>query len=127
MKHSLLKKTVGLGTFAQLFIVRAGVFAQTYGLDETAGQAGLKPAGTPITPAALVGNIIGYALGFVGVIFFLIMVYGGFLWMTARGNGDSVKRAKEMIEQAAIGIVIVFVSYLVTNFVLKSLLPAVLQ
>lgn len=127
MMKLFAKTSAALSPLTYLLAARASVFAQSYGLDETASQAGLKPSGTPITPAALIGNIIGYALGFVGVIFFMIMVYGGFLWMTARGNNDAVKRAKDMIEQAAIGIIIVFVSYLVTNFVLKSVLPSVLQ
>ena len=32
------------------------------------------------------GRIINAALTLVGIIFLLLMVYGGYLWMTARGN-----------------------------------------
>ncbi len=98
----------------------------TFGLDQTAKSAGIPGAGnTKIGPATLIGTIIGYVLAFVGVIFFGIMVYAGFLWMTARGGNEQVKKAKDMIEQAALGMVIVFMSYVVTNFVLKTLLSSV--
>lgn len=97
-----------------------------FGLGQTAKFAGIPGTDRPaLGPAALIGTIIGYVLAFVGVIFFGIMVYGGFLWMTARGAPDQVKRAKDMIEQAAIGMVVVFLSYVVTNFVLRTLLSTV--
>lgn len=98
-----------------------------FGLQDTAKSAGIPGAKSdnPIGPAALAGRIIGYVLAFVGVIFFAIMVYGGFLWMTARGAPEQVKRAKDMIEQAAIGMVVVFLSYVVTTFILRTLLSSV--
>ncbi len=118
---------VGLGILSSTHAFAATTPPTDFGLGKTAEYAGIPGATstTPIGPAALIGTIIGYVLAFVGVIFFGIMVYGGFLWMTARGAGDQVKKAKDMIEQAAIGIVIVFISYVVTNFVLKTLLSGV--
>ncbi|KKU73651.1 MAG: hypothetical protein UX98_C0005G0027 [Parcubacteria group bacterium GW2011_GWA2_47_26] len=93
-----------------------------FGLETTATTAGLKH-GTAQTlgPAGLIGSIVGYALAMVGVIFFVLMVYGGFLWMTARGKEEQIKKAKDLLESAIIGIVIVFISYVVTRFVVGRL------
>ena len=50
------------------------------------------------------------------------MIYGGFIWMLARGNEEHIKKAKEIIEAAILGLVIIFLAYTVTNFVLGRLL-----
>ena len=101
------------------------VQAQDFGLGETAAKAGLikdkTGAGVP-GPAAFVGTLVGYALTFIGVVFFVLMVYGGFLWMQARGNEEHIKKAKGLIEAAIIGMVIVFLAYTLTNFILGRLL-----
>lgn len=94
------------------------------GLQETCEKAGLCKAGgaTPVSgPGALAGTIIGYGLAFVGVIFFILMIYAGFLWMTARGNEEQITKAQDLIKSAIIGIIIVFLSYVITNFVLTKL------
>ena len=54
------------------------------GLDTAAGSggAGFSMLDLPST----IGKIVGILLSFVGVLFFLLMIYGGIIWMTARGN-----------------------------------------
>ncbi|MCF6276966.1 MAG: pilin [Candidatus Magasanikbacteria bacterium] len=94
------------------------VLADDYGLSKTASAAGLA-GNSDLT--ALVGNIIGSALSLVGVVFFILMVYGGFLWMTARGKEDIVNKAKDTIIAAVIGLIIVFASYALTSFIFSSL------
>ncbi len=94
-----------------------------FGLLETAKEAGLvtDPGNAP-SPAALGGRLVGYLLSFVGVIFFALMIYGGILWMTARGDAEQVKKAQELIRSAIFGLIVVFLSYAVTNFVITNLL-----
>lgn len=94
----------------------------TFGLDDTAKAARLNI--TDKTPAEFVGDIIGYALSFIGVVFFVLMIYGGLRWMTARGNSEIVEKAKNIIETAVIGIIIVFLAYTVTNFVINKLVQS---
>ena len=93
------------------------------GLTETARKGGI--AITDKGPATVAGIIVGYVLAFVGVIFFGLMLYGGFLWMTARGNEEDVKKAVEIIKSAILGMIVIFLSYVVTNFVLTQLVTAV--
>lgn len=88
-----------------------------YGLEGTATAAGLKTSGTLPT---VIGNVIGTSLSMVGVLFFGLMIYGGILWMTDRGNEEQSKKALETIKAAVIGMVIVLASYALTSFVFKS-------
>jgi hypothetical protein len=87
-------------------------------LSETAGAAGLKSSKSL---PELVGDIVGTGLSFISVIFFILMLYGGFLWMTARGNSDQETKAKDTIFGAIIGIIIVLSAYAITSFVFKNL------
>lgn len=89
------------------------------GLNESA-QTGY--GGTPTgTIPGMIGNIIGSILAFTGIIFFLLIIYGGFTWMMARGNEQEVTKAKGMIESAAIGLVIILAAYAITAFVGNAL------
>jgi hypothetical protein len=66
----------------------------------------------------LVSQIISVALSLLGVIFFVLMIYGGFLWMTDRGNEKQVEKAKKIMEAAIIGLVLVVSAYAITKFVM---------
>lgn len=72
---------------------------------------------TKDNPAIVIGNTIGLALGLVGIIFLILMVYGGFLWMTARGESEPVEKAQKIIKAAVIGIIIVMSAYAITMLV----------
>ena len=65
----------------------------------------------------LVGLIIQGALSLLGVIFTVLIIYGGYLWMTGRGNEERVTKAKNTLQAAAIGLIIVLAAYAITFFV----------
>lgn len=109
----LITVAVGLFCFTNL------VWAEDYGLSATAGAAGLDKTLSGSLPS-IVGNLLGTALSFIGVLFFALMVFGGFMWMTARGNEEQTKKALNTITAAVIGLVIVLSSYTITSFVFKS-------
>ena len=73
----------------------------------------------------LIGKIVGVALSFVGAIFFLLILYAGFLWMTAFGASDKVEKAKDILFHAAIGLVIVLAAYAISKFVFGALADGV--
>lgn len=99
------------------------VYAQSdpYGLRATAEEAGIKPQGQEQDISTLVGNVIGTALSMVAVLFFVLMIYGGILWMTARGDDGQTKKAFDTITAAVIGIAIVLSSYAITTFAFNTL------
>lgn len=67
------------------------------------------------------GDIIRIILSFLGVIFLLLIIYGGFLWMTAQGNDTQVDKAKKIIINSTIGITIVLLAYAITWFIIFNL------
>ena len=69
----------------------------------------------------IISTIIAAVLSFLGVIFLMLMVYGGFLWMNARGNEQQVTKAKDLITAAIIGLVIVLAAYAISYFIIDRL------
>lgn len=72
------------------------------------------------TVASSVGEIIGIALSFIGVILLVIMVYAGFLWLTAGGNDQQIDRAKKWIINSIIGMIIALSAYAISFFVINQ-------
>jgi TRAP-type C4-dicarboxylate transport system permease small subunit len=56
----------------------------------------------------------------VGVIFLILMVYGGYIWMIARGNDELISKAKDTIRSAIIGIIIVVGAYAITSYLVNA-------
>ncbi len=68
----------------------------------------------------LVGGIIQYVLGIIGILALVMFIYGGILWMTSGGSAEKIKKGKDTIVWAVLGLAIVFLSYAIVNFVLKA-------
>lgn len=64
------------------------------------------------------GRFIETFLSFLGVIFILLAIYAGYLWMTARGKEEKVEEARSILTNAVIGLVIIVAAYAITYFVL---------
>ena len=83
-------------------------------------------ANTPIRNTAdLVGIVFGaiqYLLAFLGVVAVVVIVIGGFMWMTAGGNEDKVTKAKKTLIQGLIGLVIILLAFALITFVLDRFL-----
>jgi len=91
------------------------------GLKQTAEQyAGYAPA-TGTSAAELVGSVIQVLLSIVGSIFLILVFYAGYLWMTARGEESQVEKAKKIVGQATIGLVLVVGAYSITSFVVPKI------
>ncbi len=78
------------------------------------------------TLADKVGGIINVVLGFLGIIFLILIIYAGFLWMTAAGNDDAVGRAKKILINSTIGLVIVIAAYTISSFIFNAIQQNVL-
>lgn len=72
----------------------------------------------------IIARIIKYLLTFLGVIFIALIIYGGFIYMTAAGESDKISNAKSIIISASIGLAIILASYSFTYFILESLTKA---
>lgn len=76
------------------------------------------------TFAEAISKIIKIVLGFLGVIFIILIIYAGFNWMTSAGNEEKIEKAKKTMVAAVIGVAIVLMAYAITYFVIDSLLEA---
>ncbi|MFH0779475.1 MAG: LamG-like jellyroll fold domain-containing protein [Parcubacteria group bacterium] len=87
------------------------------GVDTVGSATGLSTTDIRIT----IGNIIRYILGFLGVIAICLVLYGGFLYMTSGGNQEQVTKAKKVLIDAVIGLIIIFSAYAIASYVINKL------
>lgn len=78
-------------------------------------------------PREIVAQIINIILGFLGIVAVIIILLGGFKWMTAGGNEDKVGEARKLIVAGIIGLVIILASFAIASFVLTQLGAAVAE
>ena len=65
--------------------------------------------------------IIQWILGLLGLVAVILILYGGFTWMTAGGSEEKVEKAKKIITAAIIGLVVVLVAWAIVIFALNVL------
>lgn len=82
------------------------------------GQAGFGSSQSSLV--TIVGNIINIVLSFLGILLLVYLVYAGFLWMTATDD-KAPGKAKDMIKNAIIGLIIIVSSFAISRFVLDAL------
>ncbi|MBU1684075.1 MAG: hypothetical protein V1768_00580 [Patescibacteria group bacterium] len=123
------KKTLKISIFLIILmsiivpVVQAETLQNAFGneaLNETAKGAGYN-TGVTSSVSSIISDVIKIALSLLGVVFLLLMLYGGYLWMTARGNEQEVEKAKNIITSAVIGMLIVIGSYAITYFIFKKI------
>lgn len=92
--------------------------------DKIYGKENVKKLSTD--PVVIIGQLIREILTFVGIIFFLLVIYGGSLWMFSLGNEDRVKDGKGIIINAAIGLGLIFLSYSITYYLTQMIIDKTL-
>lgn len=90
-------------------------------LDGAASSGGYDTAKEKTSPDFIIETVIQTALSFLGVVFTILIVYGGYLWMAAQGNEEQVIKAKNLMTAATTGLVIVISAYAISYFVLSEL------
>ncbi len=113
-------KITGLFLLAATFFIPHNVWAAV-SIDFPATFAGLSSQDIKIT----IGNIVKIILEFLGILTVLLMLWGGFMWMTSMGNEEKVGQAKKIISAATVGLVLVFAAYSIATFVVSNLAKAV--
>lgn len=90
-----------------------GMDAVSAGLDGSLGEANQDPRETA-------GRIINFALGFLGIIALLVIIYAGFKWMTSGGDESKIAEAKKTLIAAVIGLVIILSSWGIATFLISE-------
>ena len=85
-----------------------GIFTTVAGNGQTSSNGDIQ---------SVLGIGMRVALTLVGLIFLILMVYAGYLWMTARGEEEQIKKAQKIITSTMIGVVIIMSAWAITFFI----------
>lgn len=124
MKH-LWTKFAAWASVLPILLLPASVMAQG-GLAGAASEltsvgTGIGTADTGTDLPTLIGNLISVLLSVLGVIFVVLVVYAGFLYLTAGGEDEKVKKAKKLLSQSIIGLVIIIAAFAIADYVITAL------
>jgi len=102
------------------FAVANFVFAQVDLGMEYGAQIGLSDQDPRIT----IARVIQVALGFLGIIAVGLIMYAGWMWMVSEGNEEKITKAKNILKNAIIGLIIILSSFAIASFILNRLMGA---
>lgn len=88
---------------------------------EQFGQASKLPQTDLIS---VIARLIRTFLSILGIIFLILVLYAGYLYMTSAGDPAKTGKAKKLIQQAVVGFIIIMSSYAIVTFVINMLLKA---
>ena len=71
------------------------------------------PPATIADLGTVFSNVVSYALGFAGIVLFVLLLVGGFKFITSGGDPKAVESARKTITSAIAGLIIILVSYLI--------------
>ena len=120
---NLQKIRTGIATLAGTALYGLNtVMAQGTGfLNSTDNPSKVSAAtGGQTSVRALILTIVDYFLGFLGLIAVLMIIYGGVMMVTSQGNPEAVGKGKKIITYAAIGILIVLMSFAIVSTILGA-------
>jgi len=120
MKNKWARNIIAFSILSLVFMPIAGVMALEVGLEEVDETIELGNRDIRAT----IASIINVAMGLLGILAVVIILIGGFQWMTAGGNEENVDKAKKRIIQGVIGLAIILASWAIARFVLESLVTA---
>lgn len=110
-----------LVNLAQVSAATSSIREEAFGQLGAAG--GTSGAGLSSTdPRILAARIIKVALSILGTVFLVLVLYAGFLWMTAGGEDGKIETAKKLLSDAVIGLAIILSAYAITFFVFDVVL-----
>jgi hypothetical protein len=120
-KVIFLTPFLGFLVFYILFFV-SPVFAQ---IPVSEGVDILTPSGlTQTDPRQIVAKVIKGFLGLLGILAISLIVYGGYLWITSQGDPTQVEKARNLLKNAAIGLLIILTAYAIVAYIFGLLLKA---
>lgn len=127
---SLFKKIIFLGvllitvfpslTSAQIDTSVVDVDKQLQAGGVGAGLTTTSTAANPTDPRVFAAEVMGFILQVLGTLFVALIVLGGFRLIKADGDSSKIEQAKETMQKAAVGLIIILLAYSITTFVGKK-------
>ncbi len=114
-----------VGTVAVPETVRAqtaidNMFTRLDRISQVYGQPDLGNQDTRAIFIDRVGRVVRIFLSLLGLIMIILIMYAGYLWLTARGNEQQVEDAKHTLRSAIIGAIIILSAYAITGFLIYN-------
>ena len=106
-----MNKKIATINYLLLFVVYALVFSGAVLADTGGGTGGIPNPIGPESFTELLKRIIGYLIVIGAPILALMVLYGGFIILTAGGSPEKFKTGKDVILYAVIGYIIILVSW----------------
>lgn len=114
-------------TCLQIFLFPMSLTAQAspFSLDEQegfeSGEMSDTYGGSGETDIrTIIIDIVVLAISFLAIIFLIMIIWGGFQWMTAQGNQERVEQAKNTIKNGVIGVIVVLAAGSITYFIFED-------
>lgn len=127
MKQYIHKLGAGLSVLPMLLIpgkifaqATTGIGGAVKNLEAVGNVTGTVKTELPV----LIGKIINTALGLMGIIFVIMVVYAGVLYMTDMGEGKKVDTAKKLLKTSIIGIILIVAAYSISTFIISQISSA---
>ena len=114
-----IKKIIIILVVIGLFSFFSTTLAQSFGTNEVAN--GLNNSLNTLDPRTTAGRIINIVLGLLGVIAVGIIIWGGFVYLTSNGEEEKVTKAKNLLKNGVIGLLIILASWGIASFILSKL------
>ena len=71
-----------------------------------------------------INTVINVAIGLIGFVAVVVIIYGGFQYTTSAGDAAKVKKAKDTIMYGVIGLVVALLAFAIVNFILSDIIGA---
>lgn len=124
LKHTINKAALAVTTFSLAALPMLAKAQDSIGTDEIFGNQDIAGAlGQSDTDIRVtVSRVIRAFMGLLGLVAVVIILLGGFKWMTAAGSEDKVAEAKKLIISGIIGLIIILSAYGIAEFVINAII-----
>ena len=105
-----------IGMMALPLASHAATATTSFSIESVGSSIGLGNADLKTT----VINILNLALGLLALVAVVMIIIGGFTWLTAGGNEEKVDKAKKIISAAVIGLIVILLAWAIVIFVART-------
>jgi cysteine-rich repeat protein len=119
---------VGLGVALGLLFVTPALAETLTANQMFGGDSETFAASSGLASGSLVlmiARAIRTFLGFLGIVAVIVVLYAGFLWVTAGGEEEKIAKAKKVLKNGLIGLLIMLSSFTIAQFVLSRLTSSI--
>ena len=119
-----MKKALVVLTLATMFVmVAVPVLAAEPNVHESLENVRREGGFTETDLPTFIGRILKWIMGIIGVIMIALFVYGGVTYATSAGSEEKIETGKKIMVYTIIGVVIIALAYVLTDFVIGALFP----